>query len=278
MPTPRTPGLGRKRSPRTFLLACAGVISGIAVFLTLFLWVLPTWLTMYPHVTGVNRLDAMNGARLGIGAVLAVLGTVGGLFYTIRTFRLTQRGQIADRYSKAVEQLANPSGDIRIGGIYALEQTARESPAYQRTVIDVIEAYIRSHASLDITVNGQRARHQSSTSPPMIDLDIRVALTVLRRLVRVTGRTALDLSNSDLPGADLIDMSFVDAHLEDVNFRRAKLTNANLRGADLRGADLSDADLYNADFTDVRLGHSQRSIPGLKYVIGRDSVQWDRSR
>jgi hypothetical protein len=35
-----------------------------------------------------------------------------------RTYRLTQQGQITDRYTKAIEQLGSDKLDVRLGGIY----------------------------------------------------------------------------------------------------------------------------------------------------------------
>src|SRR5205823_3729030 len=41
---------------------------------------------------------------------------------------LTRQGQIADRFTKAIEQLGSQNNlDVRLGGIYALEQIARDS-------------------------------------------------------------------------------------------------------------------------------------------------------
>jgi hypothetical protein len=46
---------------------------------------------------------------------------------TRRAIELTEQGQVADRYSKAIEQLGSDKGlDVRIGGIYALERIARD--------------------------------------------------------------------------------------------------------------------------------------------------------
>lgn len=45
---------------------------------------------------------------------------LGGLAYTAQTFRLSERGHIADRYTKAVEQPASQQRSVRAGGILAL--------------------------------------------------------------------------------------------------------------------------------------------------------------
>src|SRR5690349_13480543 len=50
---------------------------------------------------------------------------------TERTLRLSESGQVAERFTNAIDQLGNSqSTAIRIGGVYALEQIARYSSEY----------------------------------------------------------------------------------------------------------------------------------------------------
>jgi len=53
---------------------------------------------------------------------------------------------VTDRYTKAIEQLGSDKRDVRIGGIYALERVARDSPRDHPTVIEVLAAFIREHS------------------------------------------------------------------------------------------------------------------------------------
>jgi len=53
---------------------------------------------------------------------------------------------VADRYTKAIEQLGSDKFDVRIGGIYALERIARDSARDHPTVMDVLAAFIREHS------------------------------------------------------------------------------------------------------------------------------------
>src|SRR5215469_6153596 len=66
---------------------------------------------------------------------------------TLRTVELTEQGQVTDRYTKAIEQLGPDKGlDVRIGGIYALERVARDSPRDHPTVMEVLAAFVREHS------------------------------------------------------------------------------------------------------------------------------------
>ena len=62
------------------------------------------------------------------------------------TLITTRAGQIADRYSRAVEQLGSTTVDVTMGGIYALERIAHESKDDHPTVMEVLSACIREHS------------------------------------------------------------------------------------------------------------------------------------
>jgi hypothetical protein len=98
-----------------------------------------------------ERLKLQNDARTtllqGLGGLL-VVSTAGAGAYTAwrqlqdnrrqqqrnedlsrEELRLSRESQIADRFTRAVEQLGNRDAlDVRLGGIYALERLAHDSP------------------------------------------------------------------------------------------------------------------------------------------------------
>ena len=97
-----------------------------------------------------NTRDSLLRAAGGIILLLGAVGTVGTLVYTSQTARTAQAevaiahdGQVTDRYSTAVDQLASTSRDERIGGIYALERVMRDSHEDQSTVVEVLAAFVR---------------------------------------------------------------------------------------------------------------------------------------
>jgi hypothetical protein len=87
--------------------------------------------------------DAARGRLLTLGAGLLAAGA---LVFTARNFILSREGQVADRYTKAIEQLGSDKLDVRIGGIYALERIARDSKKDHPTVMGVLTAFIREHS------------------------------------------------------------------------------------------------------------------------------------
>src|SRR5215217_8163404 len=75
---------------------------------------------------------------------------------TQRTLELTEQGQITERFTRAIDQLGatyettgKPRLEIRLGGVYALERIAWDSPERDySTVMEVLTAYVRENTSL----------------------------------------------------------------------------------------------------------------------------------
>ena len=59
---------------------------------------------------------------------------------------IAQEGQITERFTRAVDQLGSDQLVVRLGGIYALERIAMNSPRDAATIAEVLSSYIRQHA------------------------------------------------------------------------------------------------------------------------------------
>jgi hypothetical protein len=214
-----------------------------------------------------------------------------GAYFTYRQLLITREGQITDRYTKAVDQLGSEHLDVRVGGIYALERIARDSPDDRATIEEVLTAYVRDHApwprppappSLPAIIHrlasfvrrqrsvlqrrratdaaGQASPGQSddqAAGPPRPAADVQAAVTVLgRRQLPPDGLRLLDLIRADLQGASLADANLQSASLADANLQGASLDRANLQSASLADANLHGASLDRADLQGAYLGHA----------------------
>ncbi|MET8947213.1 pentapeptide repeat-containing protein [Streptomyces sp. NPDC004542] len=171
----------------------------------------------------------------------STLAAAGFTWMTIRQAsteqQLARDGQVTDRYTAAVANLGDTAEEVRIGGMYALERIAQDSPRDAPTVVQVLAAYVRSHspkARPGTLGDGQPAN------------DVQAALTILA--APLAENTPVDLHSADLHGAVL-----PDAHLDGANLDGTNLTNANLRGAGLDGAILTGANLGSADLRGANL-------------------------
>lgn len=212
-----------------------------------------------------KRANAINAVRQTILAAIGGTAALIGLAYTCRTFYLTRRGQLTERFSKAVTALSSSKLADRLGGIFELEHIMRESASGHNTVVDILTTFIREHAALDPelpeaepsaepVIPSRKAYAQLPHPTP----DVQAALKVLGRRPLRPERLRMDLTNTDLRGVDLREARFKEVFLT-----RCRLDSSYLRGADLRGAVLADACLNGANLRDVTLDNAD--IDGAKF-------------
>ena len=191
--------------------------------------------------------------------LITIYFTYQNLAVSQKNLTATQERNITDLFTKAIEQLGNEKSlEVRLGGIYALERIARESPIDQWNIMDVLSAYVRWNApwppeKLEVAQKKRpwaKPRDKDSPQEPP-DADIQAVLTVL-------GRTAipfapkgeerrLDLQSSNLSGAYLYKPNLQWAFFYKTNLQGASLWGANLQGAFLREANLQGAKLWFAN-------------------------------
>ncbi len=208
--------------------------------------------------------DAARGRLLtlaaGVFAAGALAFTARTFYLSQRTFELTEQGQVTDRYTKAIEQLGSDKLDVRIGGIYALERIARDSPRDHPTVMEVLTAFIREHSREPWPPTGpDGAEPERSTRP-----DVQAALTVVGRRDVERNIRRIDLAGVAIPGADLTGAELADANLDRAHLAGAMLADAHLGGAFLAHAHFGGAFLGGADLTSATLPAADLTAANLR--------------
>ena len=258
------------------------LVGGIAVAL---LVLALTWVLFVPaadwlahHDVGSAKGLLLQTARDSARGQLLTLGA--GLFVGIallliaRTLALLRRGQLTDRYTKAIEQLGSGELDVRIGGVYALEGVARDSARDHPAVVEVLTAFVREHSrepwpppdSPRTTWITWRGRFRAGGRPQerFTRPDIQAAVTVIGRRDARRDIQPIHLNGADLTAADLRDAKLGSADLTEAILRDADLTRADLAGADLRDADLTRADLTGATLRSADLGGADLTAATLR--------------
>lgn len=248
------------------LVTAAAVIVALAAAVGL-LWPLTDLIAAHDvgQVTGPARAASLQTARAAARSQLLTLGAglfaAAALIFTARNFalsqqslKLTEQGQVTDRYTRAIEQLGSDKLDVRIGGIYALERIARDSARDQPTVMEVLAAFIREHSREQWPLPELGAQPSEDSIRP----DVQAGITVIGRRSVADGEGQINLrganlSGADLSGADLNGANLRWAKLPGVFANQANLAQTHLRGADLTKVDFSGATLSGASFTDAKL-------------------------
>ncbi|MFD5398598.1 pentapeptide repeat-containing protein [Streptomyces sp. NPDC127097] len=262
------------------ILTALGGIGAVGIAL----WQVPWWLDAHhlPKITQ-PQATAVTGVRTALLAMGAGGLAVVGILYTHRTLHQTREGQVTDRYTKAIGQIASDKPVEQLGGIYALERIMRDSVKDHATIVEVLAAFVREHAPAPVESSTQKlvqlARQRMRTAKTRVTLRLRgyaveydrsprptepvqAALTVLGRRPRDRGELfRLNLGNANLRKADLRWAHLEGADLRWAHLEGADLFGAHLESADLRGAHLEEAHL-NAYLELARLhrAHLERAI------------------
>ncbi|MFF8397532.1 pentapeptide repeat-containing protein [Streptomyces sp. NPDC016172] len=187
----------------------------------------------------------------GLAALAALLFTWMQVGQTSKELRISEQGQITNRFNAAITNLGSQSMDVRLGGIYALQRIMQDSSRDHPTVVAVLSAYVRQHARLP--ANGTRKAQTASTANSL-PADVQAVMNVLaNRLPSRDRGTMIDLSGTDLRGLQSMGGSFLSARGLNINFREANFEEADLSGAELVDADLREAWMLGAQLPAANL-------------------------
>jgi uncharacterized protein YjbI with pentapeptide repeats len=205
------------------------------------------WQAAIDQLQSTEKLSRRNFILELIRLIIASLSTGATIFGGSILFLNFSQGEnrlITERFTRSIEQLGNKEETIRIGGIYALERIANDSPRDGWTIMEVLSSFIRGKQSI---------KGQDTSQLPTIRTDSQAALTVIdrRQIDLEKDRQYLDLSLTNLHEANL-----VGAKLDRVKLNSSILTQADLRGANLNLANLSNANLSGANLTKAQLDRS----------------------
>ena len=174
---------------------------------------------------------------------------------------VAQQGQVTERFTRATDQLGHAELNVRIGGIYALERIANDSPDDRNTIAEVLTAFVRDRAPWPPRPGTQPSADTPIKEVPELQvrvLDVQAALTVLlRRRPPPSPSRGLDLHATDLR----------KALLDGANLQGADLSRAGLQGADLSRAGLQGASLSRAQLQKSILRHAE--LPGVNLTAAR---------
>jgi hypothetical protein len=248
----------------------------LAVLIGAFLWFVPQLQGEYfsQAVPAKERPALVNEYRRTWAQIIGGFGLLLGLYFTWRRVEISQDQQVTERFTRAIDQLgatddktSAPRLEVRLGGIYALERIAWDSPKRDySTVVEVLTAYVRENTpeapgaftgsseaastSDKATAEAEeRAKRPAAPEPRRPTADIQAILDVLGRAqdrVPEEYRTPLDLHEANLQGANLEDANLRQADLQGADLEGAYLRGARLEGAYLQRANLREADLQGA--------------------------------
>ncbi|AZU03580.1 hypothetical protein X907_1041 [Glycocaulis alkaliphilus] len=238
-----------------------------------------------------NLLWAASLVFGGAGAGAALINALRRTRLMQAEHALAQRGQDAETFSRAVNQLGSEQTAIRLGAIYALEGlmrsafTAGGDKAFGRQIGETLAAFVREQSAEEARREAGQGKNEGRISTksdvkkepkvivyhdevmqPRLFIDREAAVLALARswVFECRPLDGIDLSDTRLrllrlpDGADLRLFNFTGADLDnarlfEANLQKSKLVRANFEGAQLDGANLCSADASKALFSQAVL-------------------------
>ena len=278
--------------------AWAAALVTISLWAVFLLWKVPQWQAASWARSGNasprELFEIENESRGTLGQILSGVAVLTGLIFawqqlgqTSDNLRVSQEGQITERFTRAVDQLGNDDMTVRLGGVYALERIAHDSPRDYGAVMEILATFVRQKSTLP-----PGALATPVTTAAEVPLDVRAAYKVIGRRspdqvaleegcldLRGVNAAGLDfagynfsntcwdrsdlrgaiLARADLNGSRFIGTALRQANLGGVDAERANFTSAEMAQANFSSADLSDANLLGADMRGATLDQTNLS-------------------
>jgi hypothetical protein len=184
-------------------------------------------------------------------SAFGIIATISGGIVLYLNYLNAQERLISERFSKAIEQLGSQEEAVRLGGIYALERIATDSPQDHWKIMEVLTSYIRQQSPLP-----EKRTEEELKKLQRVSIHVQAALTVIgRRNSKQDPREKfLDLSSTNLYRADLKKVNLRQAYLLGAYLKQAYLENADLEGVSIEYASLQEAYLGGANLRRIHLG------------------------
>ena len=228
-----------------------------------------------------ERIELENKLRATFAQILGGVILLFGIFFaweelkstrkfSNETLRVSEQGQITERFTRAIEQLGGDKLAMRLGGIYALERIANDSLKDHWQVMEVLTAYVREMAPLKVEkkksqINelteqrvGQSVERSEIGQETLPALDIQAILTVL-------GRRKWQEQEEEDQRLNLINTDLRNTNLKNADLKNANFTGANLMNADLSGSFLKKAVFRLANLTKAKLYKGRNISNVFKY-------------
>ena len=237
------------------LYALLGILAIFGIYLFLVWW----------FDSGLDTKEA----EKYLGAITIVGSVCGGIVLTLNALFLNRRAKAMDKSAKAhaksaeahvtenrqnlfntaIKHLGDETESVRLGGIYALYELAKEDQ-YRKNVHEILCSHARSKTNED-DYKEQYKNGPSVEIQSLINLLIKSESDIFQGLhVNFEG---VQLQGAKLWRARLQKANLTGAYLQGVNLREARLQGAGLEGAQLQRANLWKAKLQEAEIWGTQL-------------------------
>ncbi len=208
--------------------------------------------------------------NLGLTA-LGVIGLPLAIWRSLvaeRNARVAERSHQNERYQTAAKMLGDSILAVRLGGIYALDRLARESPKeYHITAMELFCAFVRNppHEEADTAAEAMESTPEGTDKPGKKaqeePIPLRQDIQEIVERIRTRSKTGIEIEDAKFR------LNLLEANLGKAKLFRANLSDAILSRTNLSGALLTIANLYRAYLTKANLSGTFLTGANLKEAL-----------
>ncbi|OBI22006.1 hypothetical protein A5712_13905 [Mycobacterium sp. E2327] len=222
---------------------------------------------------GWKTVGAVATSVVAIATAVVAYGTFQVSKQTVHlseeTLQANTRQQASDRFAKAIEHLGSDNVDVRLGGIFALDKLAWDTPSEHANVYKVLASFVRGHAVLgkdacaDSNPPGVVRGSPAPTSVAAVTSPAPTPLAAVTSPLPTSAASTDAASTGWRPKEDIQTAIYLvgkrdrqyDATNESVDFSHACLRGASF--LEEKVADYSDANMNSSDLRRANFGHTK---------------------
>ncbi|OMP30645.1 pentapeptide repeat-containing protein [Mangrovimonas sp. DI 80] len=191
------------------------------------------------------------------GGVIVVLGA----YHSLKIVdsmndnnKLVEKGNIAERFKDAIEMLDNSNSNICLGGIYALDNIAKDNEEYTEQVFNIFIAYINTKTN-DLSSWTEIAIPEKFQVSPTIEIQtiVKILFSKDKTLYR---NFSGDFKNAKLYGGDFNDLNFSNCSFTDVEFQNSSFKKTWFTKNKIVRTNFTYSTMTNTHFTSSRIHDS----------------------
>ena len=241
------------------------VVGVLVVASALVAWFWPEFRVGGTPVGGAEPLSAtLRNLALIAAGVVAVILTVWRIRVIEQQAETSRLGLLNERFQRGAEMLGSDVLAVRMGGIHALDDLARERPElYHLRVMLLLCAFVRHPTGYETNL-GAQPMSEGATRWYKLRPDVRAAIEAIAYRGEIglliedesdlPKKRILDLEGSDLRGARLDYSNFAGANFHEAQLDHVRFAYANLAHATFSNARLPRAHLLQVDLSNAQLG------------------------
>ena len=165
--------------------------------------------------------------------------------------KLVEKGNIAERFKNAIAMLEEKNSNTCLGGIYSLDNIAKDNEEYREQVFNILISFINNKTKDMSSWDEIPIPKRFDVSP---SIEVQTIIKILFSKDKILYRNLLgDFKDSKLYGGNFDDMNFTNCSFSDVEFQNSSFRKTFFINCNVNRTNYTYSQIINADFTGSKI-------------------------